>query len=162
MPSAKAQKKRKDGKPLKSSSGQKRKYSGKKKRHTNKVQVIYNPETKRIISITVARGSMHDFAVFKGSRLKIHKDTIIEADSGYQGAQKMHTNTVLPTKKSKNKKLTKEEKRKNKEKASNRIVIEHVNAKLKVFKIMKYHYRSHSRFGLRATLVAIFVNANVA
>jgi len=78
------------------------------------------------------------------------------------GANKFHQNTDLPKKNTKKHKLTKEQKRANKKLAKERVPIEHINAKIKVFKLAKNHYRSHSRFGLRVTLIAAFVNANAA
>jgi len=76
--------------------------------------------------------------------------------------QKLHKNTVLPVKNSKKHKLTKEEKKQNRELAKERVHIEHINAKYKVFKLIENRYRSHSRLGLRATLIACFINANAA
>lgn len=120
-------------------------------------------ETKRIISIKVdLNGANHDFNLYKKTKLRLHPNIEQKVDSGYQGAQNTHENTKLPHKKSKKKPLSKEQKKENRELSKERVYIEHSNARLKVFKLLKNHYRSHSRFGLRANLIAAFVNANAA
>ncbi|BET38650.1 transposase family protein [Spiroplasma ixodetis] len=53
---------------------------------------------------------------------------------GYQGIQNIYKNTILPIKKTKNKKLTKQEKIYNKIISKIRIKVEHVFAWLKRFK----------------------------
>lgn len=72
-----------------------------------------------------------------------------------------HSNTDIPQKSSKNHPLTKEDKKKNKKLAQERIGIEHTNRKVKIFRIMKHTYRNHKKFELRATLIAAFHNANL-
>jgi IS5 family transposase len=146
---------------VKRSSKQKRKYSGKKKRHTHKIQMVIDAKTKEIISLHIEKGSCHDFNLYKKTKLRIHPKIKQKLDSGYQGAQKMHLNTDLPKKKSKNHPLSKTDKQSNRKLAQERVYIEHTNCQCKVFKLLKNHYRSHSRFGLRATLIATFVNANL-
>ena len=47
-----------------------------------------------------------------------------------------HSNSYTPKKKSKNRKLTELEKEYNKALAKERIIIEHINRKLKIFKIL--------------------------
>ena len=124
--------------------------------------MITDADTKQIISIHIEKGSCHDFDLYKKTKLKIHPDIKQKVDSGYQGAQKLHCNTDLPKKASKNHKLTKEEKRQNRLLSKKRVFIEHSNAKCKVFKLLENRYRSHSRFALRVTLIACFINANAA
>ena len=123
---------------------------------------MIDEQSKRILCIHFEKGACHDFTLYKKTKLRIHKNITQKTDSGYQGAQKLHTNTALPIKSSKLKPLTKESKQKNRKLAKERVYIEHTNKQCKVFKLLKNHYRSHSRFGLRATLIATFVNANAA
>ncbi len=47
-------------------------------------------------------------------------------DTGYQGLQKIHTNSELPKKKSKKNALTKEDKKNNRSLASDRVLNENV------------------------------------
>jgi hypothetical protein len=161
-PAMRPKKKRRHGKPVSRSSRQRRKYSGKKKRHTHKIQVIMDADRKRIICVHVGKGSEHDFHLYKNSRLHIHPDIEQEVDSGYLGIRKLHSNSTLPFKNTKKHKLTKEQKKKNRLHASRRISIEHKNSQLKVFKLLENRYRSHRKFGLRVTLIASFINANAA
>ena len=61
------------------------------------------------------------------------------------------------------KKLTKEQKKYNRELNRLRIVIEHVNRRLKIFKILSHRYRNrHRRFGLRSNLIAGIYNHELA
>jgi hypothetical protein len=55
--------------------------------------------------------------------------------------------------------ITDEDKLENKNKSSKRIPIEHVNAKIKAFKIVSIKYRNRrKRFGLRFNLICALVN----
>jgi len=70
----------------------------------------------------------------------------------------LHTNVEMPKKKSKLRPLTKEDKIVNKVKSSIQIVVEHVNAKIKTFKILSKKYRNRRKhFGLRFNLVYALV-----
>jgi hypothetical protein len=85
------------------------------------------------------------------------------ADKGYQGITKIHELSETPIKKKKGKKLTKEEKQYNRELNKLRITLEHINRRLKIFKILSYPYRNrHRRFGLRANLIAGLYNYELA
>lgn len=68
-----------------------------------------------------------------------------QADSGYQGITEFHQNSETQKKKPKGGKLTAEEKRENRRISRERILIENINAKIKVFKIMKYPYRNRRK-----------------
>ena len=76
---------------------------------------------------------------------------IIFADSGYQGILEYHAWSVIPIKKSKKKELSELEKAFNRELSRRRIVIENINAQIKVFKIMSYPYRNRRRRHLLRT-----------
>jgi DDE superfamily endonuclease len=112
--------------------------------------------------VNFEKGSCHDFQLYKKTKLRIHPNIKQKVDSGYMGANKIHSNTSLPKKNTKKQKLTKQQKKENKELAKQRVPIEHANGKCKVFKIVENRYRSHSRFGLRVTLIAAIINANAA
>ena len=65
----------------------------------------------------------------------------------------------MPKKKTKLKPLSKEDKIENMKKSSKRIPIEHINAKIKAFKIVAHKYRNRrKRFGLRFNLICALVN----
>jgi len=113
------------------------------------------------LSARIGSGKVHDFKLFKHSKeskIISNKITIL-ADSGYQGIKKIHTNSIIPHKRKKNKPLTQEEKQANCLISKKRIIIEMINAKIKVFKIVKYPYRNRrKRFGLRMSLICAIVN----
>ncbi len=54
---------------------QKQSYSGKKKRHTLKSQLVIDPVTKAVICTTFATGIVHDFRLFKQTQVKPKKET---------------------------------------------------------------------------------------
>lgn len=84
---------------------------------------------------------------------------LVVTDTGYLGLQKIHQNTKMPKKKSKNKPLTKIEKKENKNLSSQRVPNEHVIGALKKFKIISDRYRNRrKRFGLRFNLIAGIYN----
>ncbi len=85
-------------------------YSGKKKKHTLKTQVVVDKKSQKIIYTAFSNGKRHDFRLFKES--KIHPDINALTDSAYLGLQKLHAKTQMPKKKSKKKPLTKEDKKK--------------------------------------------------
>jgi hypothetical protein len=49
---------------------QKRQYSGKEKRHTQKAQLIADQKTVQIVATAFANGSKHDFQLFKDDQLE--------------------------------------------------------------------------------------------
>ena len=112
-------------------------------------------KTKAIICTTFSNGKRHDFRLFKESKTRIHSEIKIITDTGYQGIQKLHRKSELPKKKSQKNPLTKEDKKKNQELASKRVVNENVIGMLKRFKIIADKYRNRrKRFGLRFNLIA--------
>lgn len=135
-------------------------YSGKKKRHTIKTQLIVNRETHEIICTAHAEGKKHDFKLYQESiGSTVSEDIKILGDSGYQGILALHKNSETPKKKPRGKELTDEEKNENKRISRDRILIENMNAKIKVFKITSNKYRNRrKRFGLRMALICGFIN----
>ena len=143
--------------------GQKGFYSGKQKQHTLKTQVIIEMKTMKIMCLRHGKGRIPDFKLFKKSKIKLPKKSKMLADKGYQGILKIHEESATPIKKPKGRKLTSEQKRYNRELNRLRVAIEHVNRRLKIFKILSYQYRNrHRRFGLRANLIAGIYNYELA
>ena len=104
-------------------------------------------------------GKEHDFSLFKNSKLAIPKGIETKVDLGYIGIKKFHENSEIPKKNSKNHKLTDEDKKENQAKASRRIFVEHINAKIKTFQILKQKYRNRrKRYHLRTTLICGLIN----
>jgi hypothetical protein len=90
---------------------------------------------------------------------KVDESIMMQTDLGYLGIEKLHINSLIPVKESKNHKLTEREKAYNKKLARQRVVIEHVNAKIKTFKITAYPYRNRRRRHLlRMALICGIIN----
>jgi len=81
----------------------------------------------------------------KNSKLPLNAKKKALFDSGYQGVEKIHSNCSLPRKKSKNRELTKKEKQSNLKLSKNRIFVEHVIGKIKIFRIMAERYRNRRK-----------------
>ena len=84
------------------------------------------------------------------------------ADAGYQGLADLHTNSRTPKKKSKHHPLTVEQKAANRALARQRIFVEHVICRAKIFRILSERYRNRrKRFGLRFNLIASLYNLDL-
>ena len=83
----------------------------------------------------------------------------VKTDTGYVGLQKLHSNTVMPKKRTKNNPLTSDDKKQNRELSSERVLNEHIIGRVKRFKIVADRYRNRrKRFGLRFNLIAGIYN----
>jgi len=130
-----------------------------KKRHTIKAQLVICAATLRIMSVVCAKGKQHDFKVFKINQLLIHPESLLLADSGYQDLKNRHKNSSLPIKKKKGSTLTDGEKAHNKALSKQRIFIENINRRCKIFRIVKDVYRGkHKNYSLTWRLVSALVN----
>jgi transposase len=124
-----------------------------------------NTFSRLIYDVDEAPGSVHDFTLCKTSllMLAVCLTVLILADSGYQGIQDYHWWSLVPIKKSKGRELSAEEKAFNRELSRRRIVIENINAEIKVFKIMSCPYRNRRQSHLlRTKLVCAILNAEKA
>ncbi len=91
--------------------------------------------------------------------MHIHEKTLVLADSGYQGLEKLHNNSLIPIKRTKKRPLTKAEKAYNRTISSARALNENVIGMIKRFKIISDRYRNRrKRFGLRFNLIAGIYN----
>jgi len=118
--------------------GEHRTYSGKKKAHTRKNVVVVD-EKKRILVVTPTKaGRRHDKRLADKYSLVTHipKTVGIFADSGFQGIQHLHPNTVLTKRGRKNAPLSQEERADNRVIASLRIVVEHAIGGMKRYRIL--------------------------
>ncbi len=142
----------------KKTSDRKKYYSGKKKRHTQKVELVMTPEGE-ILSISHTRpGSEHDFKVRRQSDPLPRKPKKY-VDLGYQGLQKITRNTFLPFKKPKGKPLNSGQKSYNKAHSRIRIAIEHKFAEVKKFRILGEVYRNfRKKHHLRFNIIAGILN----
>jgi DDE superfamily endonuclease len=108
-----------------------------------------------IICTNFCNGKKHDFKLFKDSKVRWVKNTQGMVDSGYTGIKKLQSTSLLPTKRTKSRPLTKDERRTNRNISSKRVLNENVIGRLKRFKILSDKYRNRrKRFGLRFNLIA--------
>ncbi len=119
---------------------QRRWYSGKKKRHTIKNEIIVTEQGKIISVSDDAPGTVHDIAIRRCGP-PLPKEAHIYADSGYQGYQDDHPAIDIPYKKSKKKPLTKDERKYNHALSRFRVRVEHAIARLKRFRILSDRFR---------------------
>ncbi len=124
---------------------QKAHYSGKKKRHTRKTQIIVNEKgVIRDVSASTP-GSVHDLEHFRqsGADQRIPEEVTAGGDAGYQGLHKElpDHSIFVPHKARRNHPLTEDEKLANRELSSERIVVENTIAELKRFKALADPFR---------------------
>ena len=125
--------------------------------------MVINQETREVICTAFRPGYCHDFNLFKKSKIYFYPETNSLQDSGYQGIKDYHHNSYISRKKPKNGKLSLLEKDYNRVLAQERIVVEHVNRSLKIFKILSSRYRNRRRrYGLRCNLLSAIYNYELA
>ncbi len=117
---------------------QKNYYSGKKKMHTLKSQVICLPKGEDIVDVVAGEpGRKADITIWRENASKFDEKQKFSGDKAYVGEPQIRT----PKKKPKNGELTQEEKEKNKEISSERIFVEHLIRIIKIFKVMGERFR---------------------
>jgi len=119
-------------------------YSGKKKQFTRKT-IILTDEHKRILLLTNTKsGRRHDKRLTDKAGLiqMIPKDVTIFTDTGLQGIQTIHPNTLIPKKATKNNPLTEEDKQNNRIISGLRIIVEHAIGGMKRYKAASDIYRN--------------------
>jgi len=116
---------------------QRKKYSGKKKMHTLKSQLITD-QAGEIIQLDAGfDGPKSDIEIYRDTKLKkqwLEKQKL--GDKAYLGED-----IETPQKKPKGGELTEEEKAKNREISAKRVIVEHAVRRVKGFKIMRQDYR---------------------
>ena len=116
-----------------------------------------------ILAVCCGKGATHDLTLLKQDAPMIHPNIEALLDSGYQGYQHLHAQTKIPYKKRKNNPLTDQQKQYNRELASLRIKVEHVNRRCKIFRCVKETYRGkHKNYTKTWKLVSALVNLRYA
>lgn len=135
----------------------KRYYSGKKKRHTQKIEIVMTRSGNIINVSRTTPGRVHDIRIRqRGSPLPPGSEKY--ADLGYQGLQHTVSLIRLPHKKPKGGKLTSQQKDQNCQHSTIRIAVEHKLSPFKKFRILAEVYRNfrrkhHMRFNLIAGIL---------
>jgi DDE superfamily endonuclease/Helix-turn-helix of DDE superfamily endonuclease len=120
-------------------------YSGKKKRHTIKNQLVVNNHGIIIHKTHHKKGRRHDYDIYKENYPVIPKQVINVVDlRGYLGIEKDFPDQIssLPNRKKRGLKLSQEEKEYNLQHAKRRIVIEHTICRLKKYRILADIFRN--------------------
>jgi hypothetical protein len=144
-------------------------YSGKKKCHTLKTQVVIDP-TGRIESVSdsVPGGANHDLKILRSSgvleRLDAGEGAML--DKGYVGIRNDFPDVpiILPFKAARGRPLTEEQQAYNRVVASHRIVVEHTMAQLNRFTVLRQVFRAQKRqrHSQVVRVVAKLVNRRIA
>jgi hypothetical protein len=140
---------------------QRRCYSGKKKRHTLKNQVVVVRKRKRAGRAKAGRaqrrrlrvaalsptapGKMHDKKLYDRTRTVVPPGVARLGDTGYQG-----TTLRTPVKRQRGQQLSRRQRRGNRRLSRRRIAVEHGIGKMKIWRIAAERYRNPTR---RHTLV---------
>ena len=77
-------------------------YSSKKKKHTLKTQVIFNPKLKQIVSIQIESGRKHDLTIARKHVKKLVIYHCVIVDLTYKEFHQIKSKLLIPIKKSKN------------------------------------------------------------
>jgi DDE superfamily endonuclease len=140
-------------------------YSGKKKAHTVKVQVVVDPCGRiESVSDSVPGGANHDLPLLCASGVleQLAEGQAAMMDKGYVGVKNYYPGVpvVIPFKARRNHPLTDEQKAYNREVARYRIVVEHTMAQLDRFTVLRqvFRGRQRGRHGLVVRVVAKLVN----
>lgn len=117
-------------------------------------------KTGRILAAACGKGREHDFRLFKRRGLRLPAASELLADSGYQGLAKPHANSRTPFKRwRKAIPLPEEQRTFNRALASERVRVENIIRRLKIFRVLKEIYRHRRRrHGLRVHLLAGLYN----
>ena len=121
---------------------QKKYYSGKKKNHTFKNQLIVTPKGSDIVDIEVGQpGPSSDINLWREQQKKLDKNQMFKGDKAYQGEPRIDT----PKKKNKNQELSPEVKADNRRKSQERIFVEHLIRCLKIFRVASERFRLNAQ-----------------
>ena len=124
---------------------QRQHYSGKKKRHTRKTQLIVNEygEIRHLTSSTPGR--IHDIKHFRlsGAGEQIPREITVGGDAGYDGlGNDLPDHSVITSFKARrNHPLNQEQKLLNQEFSRSRIIVENTICQLKHFKVLAHQFR---------------------
>jgi len=121
--------------------------------------IVIDGLSGKIICVNEAKGSVHDFEIFKQSGIRLLDNILLIGDKGFQGICAFHALSLTPFKKPRKGELTPEQKAFNSTLSKFRMLIEHVNRRIKRFKILQYRYRNKQRKHLlRVSLICGIYN----
>ena len=113
-------------------------YSGKKKNHTFKNQIITTPKGTEIVDVIVGeKGPVSDVKILRKQQDKFDKKQKFQGDKADEGVER----TTTPKKKPRKKEMPLEIQEENQEKARKRIFVEHIIRLIKIFGIARERFR---------------------
>lgn len=122
-------------------------YSGRKKKHTVKTQLMVNSEGMILHKTAHKGGRKHDYDIYKHSHPITPSQVENVVDLGYLGIKKEFptVKSALPIRKKKNTLLSDDDIKYNKNHSRLRIIVEHTICKIKKFGIMGTKFRNRLR-----------------
>jgi hypothetical protein len=133
-------------------------YSGKKKRHSLKNEIVITQEERIVYASETVPGRVHDLTLRRRGP-PLPKGSNGYGDSGYQGYQDDYPDFDMPYKKPRKGKLTKEEKEYNHALSRFRVRVEHVIGRMKKFRILADRFRyPRSRHSVKFAIIAGITN----
>ncbi len=122
-------------------------YSGKKKKHTVKMQLMVNNQGIIIHKLGYKKGRKHDYDIYKKNHPITPKQVLNVFDLGYLVIEKDFPEQLssIPNRKKRNVELSKEEKEYNRLHSKKRIVIEHAICRIKKYRILENVFRNRLR-----------------
>ncbi|MGN6709774.1 MAG: transposase family protein [Candidatus Nitrosocosmicus sp.] len=140
-------------------------YSGKKKRHTLKNQLMVNNRGFIIHKTGHRKGRRHDYDIYKNNHPFTPKQVVNVVDLGYLGIEKDFPGqiSVIPYRKKRHLlQLSQEQKEYNKIHSKKRIAIEHTICRLKKYRILADIFRNRLRkYDKISDIVAGLVNYRI-
>jgi hypothetical protein len=116
-------------------------YSGKKKRHCIKNNVLVNRQAKITLLTPTREGKKHDKKIADETGLVLPDGSSLAQDTGFQGYALANVTMIQPMKKPRGKELTPEQKGSNRRISSLRIRVEHAIGGVKRYRIVKDQLR---------------------
>ncbi len=149
-------------------------YSGKKKKHTVKTQITVNKDGLIVHKTRHAKGSTHDYALFKAHHPHLPDNVCLGLDLGYDGIHSDYPKlkNEVPFKRRspgrgkrgvKAKELTADQKAFNEKLSKDRVVVEHTFSRLKKFRVMAEEFRNRLKhYDTMTDIVCGIVNFRIA
>jgi len=117
-------------------------YSGKKKRHTVKNNVLVNAKGAIVLLTATCEGKKHDKKIADAAAFTLPEGSLLYQDTGFQGFALAGTTIFQPKKKPRGGELTDDEKAQNRAISRIRVRVEHAIDGVKRYRIVKDQLRN--------------------
>jgi hypothetical protein len=139
-------------------------YSGRKRKHTVKTQLMVNTRGLILHKTGYEGGRKHDYDIYKHNHPVTPSQVDNIVDLGYLGIQKDYprVKSVLPIRNKRNTLLSNDDKRYNKNHSRLRIIVELMKCKIKKFGIMGTKFRNRlRRYNIISDIISGLLNFRV-